>query len=604
MRWAAGWHRVVRGETFDQRPRGADAVSGDGSRVWTQGYEASHVREVVGEDRLGLTVLGSCLGSDDELWEALDAVRGERWQDLAAWPGSYVIVARWPEETVVFGDLAGAASVYFVRTEAGYVWATAATPLAALIGGQPRLERLALSIAVDGVELYGGETPFEGVEVVPPGWLLRMRATGHTIERWCTPVRDATFTETAQAVRRLLVDGVARRAQLGRPVTADFGGVDSSTLIVLAARDQDVVGITYLDRPASEDLRYAAQVATSCPRVRHEVVNLTAELLHFSELGAGVKLPITDLPSGDVSVLGVDRAIMQVAARVGGSNHLIGLGGDQVLSAGATSLLATLASNRAELIRQARALARRDRTTTRNVTRAARQLARTGYSQSLQDVARVVRDSRISAVGESAPWRVELAWCTPMCASGWLTPSTAEWISHRLLQLAENGIEHDGPAAMHDWQSVRRCASNIAGARSVAHDLGITIHTPFLDNEMLRQCLGLAGHLREPFGSFKPLVTEAMADLLPAPIARRRTKDGIRNTVQKGLSQNAGPLRRLVASSQLCEQGILVQPAVSERFERMIHGVDTMAASVSRFVAAELWIRGLDLSRTSWWEEN
>ncbi len=605
MAWAAGWHRPAGAAALRLRPRNAESLSVPGSAgtAWVSGYEARHVRTVTSDDGdpTALSMIGICLASGEELRAGLAAARLGRWSDLARWSGSYVTVVSQPAQTVVFGDLAGVSPVYFVPSEAGCLWATAATPLAARFGGEPDLVAVGLDLAVSGIEPYGGRAPYELVQRVPPGWMLRTHGSGYNLERWYSPTEAARYAEVATRFRGLLLDAVARRAALGSPITADFGGVDSSTLIALASRDQDVVGITYADHPGSQDLHYASALVGACPRVRHEVITRSAATLSYAELRGGAELPATDLPSGDVAVLGVDRAIVGLSALIGSSDHLTGLGGDQLLSGSPTSLSGALLSNRHEAIARARRMARADRTSTLRVLLAMTRLGRTSYPQALRQVSALLRSGVIDPTAEPPGWRDQLSWCTPNCAAGWLTRDAAASVSERLLALAASGSEHAAPHLLHGWTDIHRCALSSAGARQLAYSLGIAVHSPYLDNELVRACLALPAHLREPFGLFKPLVTD-MRDLLPTEITCRKTKDTLRHTEQEGLRRNSGAVRAMLDSSELVSRGVLDHSVLSARFERYLAGADAAPVSVRRFLAAEIWLRQLDLRTSTWWE--
>ncbi len=605
MPFVAGWHQLPGGSALDVRPRGSERVRDISGVVWTTGYQRRHVRtrNTADRDQASLSAFGPCLASETEFSAAVQGVRRGRWRDhVGSWPGSCVTVAQEPGQTIVLGDLAGASRLYLVATEAGVLWCSAATPLAAYIGSRPRLQSLVLDMAVSGLEPFAGDVPFEGVQAVPPGSALLLDRNGWRIERWYAPIQPAVYPDVEHEFRQLIVDVMARYGALGSPISGDFGGVDSSLLLWLAARDQDVVAVTYADRPESEDVRYATRVAQECRRLRHFVVQRAEKLLHYAELAAAMEPPQSDLPSLDVASLAVDREILEIAGREGSSDHLTGVGGDQVLSAPPTSLAGLLRSHSWTALAGAHELARRDRSSTTRVLAEMQRLALTSHSRSLQRVART-----LGAGGTVPPeldlqyWREELAWHATLSAADCLTPATRRWASEQLLRQAARRQEYDDPATMRDWQAVRCSAANVAGGRLLGRSMGIAVHEPLLGDSVLRLLLGLAGHLRQPPGQFKPLVTNGLRDLLPPAISSRHTKGSMHKTAQEGYRHNAWALRAMVDRSTLVQAGVLDGHAVGDRIERLIQGVWVSPRPISIFLAAEEWLRGLDLDRATWW---
>ena len=602
--WAAGWIPHNAGTSLGWQPREGSPIPAAGT-AWTVDHTDGEVRSVTDRE-VSVTVLGTCLARDEELRDAPEAARRERWEQLASWPGSYVTVVRRPQETVMFGDLAGAARVYVTATEKGHLWGTAATPLGAFIGAKHRLELLALRLAVLGGDSDGGAVPLHGVDGVPPGSVLRIGRDRPTVERWYEPSRFApaelSFPEAARLFRELLVDAVARRAaRAGSLISGDLsGGIDSSALMCLATREIDGVGLTYADHPNAAAT--AARIVEEWPRLRHEVIHRDERTLHYGGLD---QLPVTDLPSGDLAVLGPDRAIIERAASFRVSHHVIGVGGDELMTARPTGLVTLLrAGRRREAIRGALALSRAERIPAARMLLALRRLAATSYPQALREIAGQVRSGAVNPIVEPEGWQ-HFAWGIPMAAAGWLSPRSARWGTEWLLALAENDPGFDTPEALEDWQEIRHGATDIQGYRALARQLGITVHTPYYDNQLLARFLAMPGHARELAGRFKALAAIGLADLLPATLRNTTRKDD--NNVlladQEGLQHNARALRALVASSALISEGILEHAAVSAYVERAIDDVDTRHRSLIGFIAAELWLRDSDLHRQTWWEE-
>jgi hypothetical protein len=606
LTWAAGWIPRDHGCPLGFRPVAGRLLPVPGA-VWATGYRDDELRTAV-DGEVSLSVVGVCLAADEELQRATAAARAGRWGELAGWGGSYVSVISRPGEIIVLGDLAGSARVYYAGTPEGHVWTTAATPLAAFLGAGRRLEPLALDMAVHGLELYGGEVPYEGVTAVPPGHALRIRQGRARLERWHAHpagLQEPEFAETATIFRELMLDAVARRVRrvpAGGRLTGDLsGGADSGALMCLAARLAGVTGLTYADFESAE--ADAARIASQVPGLSHEIIARDTATLHYRGIGHPGELPATDLPSGDLPVLGPDRAILDRAAALGSSDHLIGVGGDELLSARPSALCTLLRSgHRMRAFRGAVALSRRDRIPVRRTALALRLLARATYPDALRAAAMAIGSGTADAIVEPGDWQY-LAWATPTAAAGWLSLGGRAAVSGRLLELADAGAWYPTPEAREDWQEIRRGASDIQGYRALARSRGITVHTPFYDRPLLR-LLDLPGHARELPPRFKALVTAGLRGHLPPAVAGliRKDDNNVLFTDQDGLRASAPALRALIASSALAEAGLIDRAALRAYADRAVAGVDTRHASLVRWAAAEVWLRDTDTRRVTWWE--
>jgi asparagine synthase (glutamine-hydrolysing) len=523
-------------------------------------------------------------------------------------PGSWVMVARVGSDTVVLGDRAGLSRAYFAPVDLdtatrGVLWSNEAKRLAAYLHAGPRLDVLALDLVVSGIELYGGGVPLERVETVPPGWLLRVGPDRDGLERWDAPATLASFEQTAALVAPTLVDAVAGVAQSAGVLSADLsGGLDSRALSTLGAQHRGLDVITYSDYPDSEDLRYAQQFAQRYPALRQHVITRDHSTLHYAGLDDPAALPVTDLPSEDVLGLSSHQAVFECAAGLGSSDHMLGLGGDQVLASRPGKLFAQRRASRLKAIAGAFRLARDQRAPVTGVLGALERTGRTSYQQSLHHTARLLETGAIDPGLTCDAWRHELAWSTPASPASWLTPEWADQLSRRLHTLAEYPPAYTDAGAAHEWQEVRRFTANLAGFKAAAARVGLELHMPYFDAGML-ECLRLPGYLREPSGTCKPLVRKGMATILGPALITPTIHGSLVNTYQLGLRAHQHSLRELVASSALVKAGIFRRDAVNHALERAIAGIGGRTVSMTPLLAAELWLRQLDLRHDTWWKQ-
>ncbi|KJY36771.1 asparagine synthase, partial [Streptomyces katrae] len=161
-------------------PVGAQLLWGDPDPLWAVGdWRPDEIRTVTADPAdpfTRLAVLGCCGAGDEELRRALYAARGGALRHLTEWPGSYTAVVQAGRRITVLGDLAGARPVFYTPWAGGTAYATAALPLADLIGAQLDIGHLAALLACpDSPEALGDGTPYVGVRRIPPGHTLILR---------------------------------------------------------------------------------------------------------------------------------------------------------------------------------------------------------------------------------------------------------------------------------------------------------------------------------------------------------------------------------------------------------------------------------------------
>ncbi|WP_280702283.1 asparagine synthase-related protein [Kitasatospora sp. GP82] len=193
-----------------------------------------------------LAVLGRCGASDAELAAGLASARGGAVRHLTAWPGSYTVVLRTgTRSTLLLTDLAGALPVFHAPWYDGTAYATAALPLADLIGAPLDTGHLAARLACpESPEALGTGTPYLGVQRVPPGHVLGIRS-GRPYTASYEHETTGGRREEAPAVRELtraLLESVRCRVRTSAPAEdrprlgVDLSyGTASATIALLAA---------------------------------------------------------------------------------------------------------------------------------------------------------------------------------------------------------------------------------------------------------------------------------------------------------------------------------------------------------------------------------
>ncbi|MFJ7187508.1 asparagine synthase-related protein [Streptomyces bacillaris] len=538
--------------------------------------------ESVREGALSLSVVGDCRVNKAELWTAgLSAVRRGRWADLTRWAGSYWVVARHGNRTFVAGDLAGVRSLFAARTPQGVVWGSLASQVAAAIGSAPDLELLAAHI-VTGPEHWPFRSLYQGVDLIPGGQGLLLEG-----DRWSTVDVTALHEPTTLSGGAARVGHALREATEGyvsghTEVGADLsGGLDSSTLALLAAERRPVRAVTYGGPLASrEDAVFARRVAEAAA-IEHHVCEGGPDTWHFSTRPPAA----TDEPTLSAAIVGLDAAYLAPVAGMG--VHLTGHGGDVVLESSSAAFVDLVVQGEGrEAKTQVTAWARlRDRAP-RPLWRQVQEAADLGRGGTLLRAADDLERARFS----TAPslW----TWCGAGPAARWLTPQGRSVVA-QLLRKSATAWPDPSPGEWDDWAALRLNGAAARHQITLNKPLGVHPVFPFLDNAVVRACLSIPAHERRRPGEYKPLLGVALPDL-PRWLTGRRSKGSFGPVLLSGLRAHRPQLQQLIATSPLVQAGLVDGADVVADLHRAVGG-DAAApwASLQQFLTACLWLNDL-----------
>jgi asparagine synthase (glutamine-hydrolysing) len=160
----------------------------------------------------------------------------------------------------------------------------------------------------------------------------------------------------------------------------------------------------------------------------------------------------------------------------------------------------------------------------------------------------------------------------------WIRPGFAR--SHHLwskgLQIARWGRGTPAERASDLW--ALQTAVGDWSSWYLAAPLGIHISHPFLDQALLRFCLGLPHAVRQVPGVKKPVLQEAMRGVLPEPIRTRRVKRGFNAAYWTGLARHLPHLEAMVHGSRIHELGLLDARRLIEAMHQHAVGIGTAMA--------------------------
>ncbi|MFJ4679238.1 asparagine synthase-related protein [Kitasatospora sp. NPDC088783] len=551
--------------------------------------------------------MGLCLATQQE-WTAAarDAAAG-RWPSALRQPGAYLGIVQHDDGTVrVAGDRAGTVPLYWRTVGKAVLWATAATPLAAYTDRAPAPAALLAPLAVRGLDA-STHSLFPGIHRVPPGRCLIL-TPGRPPHTEPVPAADAelTFTDGAEQLNTALTDAVVRRTRRFDPLSADLsGGIDSSTLTVLAARTapHPILATTYTDPDLDrqDDLDHARRIAAAVPGIDHRVVRGGHGVLHFSGLDDPATLPHTDLPALTLGLLAIKDAQLAPALAAGSAAHLTGRGGDDVLDAPAAAALDLhLAGHPAQALRHLAALARTWRIPAHRVLRQAATTLRTPYPRALAELAAHLRGP--APIDAALRAHLPLSWCSTLPGAAWLTPTGRTALADLVADHADTAQAGTAPGRHAQRTALEMMGAGHAEYAEIARQRwNLDIHAPYLDTPVVDACHAVPAWQRRRPGDLKPLARAAFTGTVPDTVLHRRTKTAFTSSLYAGIRANAPTLHRILETSQLTAAGLLDADRARAALAAAVRGETVPLHGLHTLIATELWLAALP-PRTHWWE--
>jgi asparagine synthase (glutamine-hydrolysing) len=125
---------------------------------------------------------------------------------------------------------------------------------------------------------------------------------------------------------------------------------------------------------------------------------------------------------------------------------------------------------------------------------------------------------------------------------------------------------------------------------SVAAPHGLAIIHPFRDPRFVSLCLGIHARFRQEPGTVKPLLAEAMRDVLPDMIRKRRVKGYFNAPVHGGLVRNLPVVEALVRDTAVDDLGLFDREVLLRCLHQAAMG-QVSVESLSRLHITLSWLR-------------
>lgn len=521
--------------------------------LWTVGpwneqrvraYEDGHVR---------LAVFGTCSAERTQLAEVAHA--SEPTTISGSWAGTFTVVRSLRDRVEVFTDASGACPIYTTRLGDGsFVWGSSSRALAALNRSGIDLDWLAAYLG-DKHAVPRDRSAWSGVRPVPAGHRLVLTAGSMTLMRWWYP-SPRPREEALHHLRTALVEGVRSRTP-GHHVSSDLSGVDSTTLTIIAAGFGPITGVTAHPEGLTEggDLDHVR--ALNVPGLTRRRFAVSERHLPFSA-SAGPLPPTDEPPPSAVSWAAFAGQLRSVGPKRENRCHLTGDGGDNLFLPPPTHLVSLAQNHRwASMWRDACAWARLRR---------------------------------------RAPWPYVRAALTGDVA--WLarsTPSAPPWLRHSTPERTEPADADEALIALVN--SVARAA---ASDTQLADHVGVEQHNPYFDGSTLDAVVSLSAAERFSAHRYKPMLVDAVGDLLPATVRTRTTKGSFVGDYHRAVRVHLGRVLNL-CEGPLTEAGLVDGDKLRSTVRAAALGARVPWAHLLTGLGAQLWWQAaLDVPAPLW----
>ncbi len=558
-------------------PVGGRLCQGGPAPLWLVGEWPGAEVKLAGDANCWVAVIGPCGATGAEVAALLDGLPDSV---ALAWPGSYTVVRSAGGATTILTDPAGSSPIYMVSVAGsagmGTVWASASRALAPLAGGEVDPVWLATNLLTPAAAGGTGRSAFKGVAFVPAGQRLTLRPGRRPLLGPVWRSDPISHREAPARLRAALDSAVTVRVGASERPTADCsGGLDSTSLCLLAAASRPVVAVTVHPAgiDAGGDLDYARAATAGRADIEHVLLPLNGDHVPYAGLD---RVPVTDEPAPSTLTYARLSAQYRLLAEHRSDCHLTGDGGDTLFCLPPQYL--------ADLLRAGR-------------------LAR--LARDVQGWARLRQVSPwpiLAAALSAGLWRRrQPRWSSyasdDLPASGWATPLARELAREATSRPSLPGLDTAGLATMNEIRSVARTARADV---QLAEWCGVRLHNPLLDAQVVDTVLGVPAWRRGSPRSYKPLLAASVADLLPAVIAGRGTKGSFDADHYRGLRVHLDAVLDL-AGGRLAALGLVDPAGLRATLELASAGLPVAFADFEPVLAAEVWLRRLAIGPPITW---
>ncbi|MCX4818402.1 asparagine synthase-related protein [Streptomyces sp. NBC_01142] len=551
-----------------------------------------------------LVLIGPNRVPDAALAELLGQARdsADLHRRLTRLPGLHHVISRMRDETCVRGTASGHRRVYHAAHAGGRVVSDRPAVLAHLTGAELDDGALALRL-LDFVPHPLRERPvWRGLEEIDPAYALTLRdgAGGpkHTVRRWWQPpTPELRMEEGAPLIAAALADSVRAHVEGHTRISCELsGGLDSTSVTFLAqqAGAQETTLLTVAARDSrSEDEMWARRGVEEARKdvsrtIDHRVIPAGDAPLFYADL-RGTAGELLDEPFPVAPARARAHMLLGRAAATGSEYHLTGYGGDELFNGLASACQDLLPGKPLKAWNRISALRHQSGWPLWPTVRGL--LFPPAFSTWL---AASVTDGPGTGGLASDARRPQVSWGMQQAMRPWFTGDAKALIRDEFRSAAERAEPLSPRPGRHmDIDTVRLGARYFQAMEDLGMTVGLPVAAPFFDDRVIEAVLAVRVEDRVIPWRYKPLLVEAMREVVPASLLARTTKDHMSADDVQGLREHAPELRELWTGSRLAERGLIdakqLRRLADDPFSPVLqqHPIDST-------VSCEAWLRTVE----------
>jgi asparagine synthase (glutamine-hydrolysing) len=485
------------------------------------------------------------------------------------------------ETLLLARDSFGARPLYYHADDNGLIWSSTLEALIKSSGVQLEVddEFVAGFLAIYP-ELF--RTPYRKIFSVEPGFSVSIHKGEARARRFWRPdtekeIRYRRDEEYVDHFRQLFREAVRCRLRADGPVWAELsGGLDSSSIVCMADmllaeeshQARRLKTISYLDDgETSYDRRFIEAVEEKRGETGY----------HFLRKGHWVQLAsprdeFIERPSASLIVYGAQEQVGRAMNAEGARILFSGFGGDQLLFSAPAP-----AAQIGDLIRQLKPLTLHRR---------------------LREWSRVLRRTYWDIIWQEgllpflpAPFMARMQNKFPIPA--WVNPDFAkknDFLARLLLPADPFGFRL--PSQRAQASSLMFAISALAWGQRDPHRYIKTF--PFLHRPLVEFMLAIPLEQKLHPTETRPLLRQALKDLLPEAVLRRKGKGSVSETLCRGLASEWRTVKAMLDDARVVSRGYIDYKEMMSALDKARHGVELELDAFSKVVAMEIWLRSIE----------
>lgn len=535
-----------------------------------------------------IVVFGEHDISRAQLTRMADRIRGIGDLDAVARSiaGSVHLAASVGGRQRVQGSVLGMRPVFHGRTRGIDVLSNRADVLAWLTGAGIDADRLSLHLAAMAPVPLHGQPVWRGVQLVPGECYAEVTPAGaaRQVEWWQPPEPVLPIAEGAARLREAVIDAVRARHPTGGTPTSDLAGLDSTSVCgVLAAEVDEVRTLTAANADTrDDDVLWAKRTASALGNVRNEVIDAADIAPRFHGLRQAAER--FDQPCAFAADRSRIRRLFEWAAERHSTRHFSGFGGDELFTGSPAWVSSYLWSSPAQAVRNFRGHCVQGRWPRRAAL--AQLLDPRPYRRWLRQAGERLGGPARPSNYPALDWGFEPELCP------WATSDTVAALCRLFRSAASTARPLSPIKGMHsDLMMMRGGAGAVRQFRQLAAQAGVVLSAPYYDDRVVEAGLSVRPQDRVGPFRYKPVVKEAMRDIVPHESLTRETKGDGATSQAVGLDLHRGEILDLLEDSRLAALGLVDGTAMIDFCRRPIGNSEDFATSIYPVIACELWLR-------------